>query len=126
LKAKVGPKPKDSEPGRTEQRIVLEDRFQVELVLEDLVVRFERLEVFYAWFLHASTQIEPCQPWYHVIIVIPIASDLVNLGNLTHLPPDIVDQPDPSIIIQSQPLPFLLNVIPVHSIIMFQAFLWGI
>lgn len=43
--------------GRTEQRIVLEDRFQVGLVLEDLIVRFECLEMFYAWFLHASTHV---------------------------------------------------------------------
>jgi hypothetical protein len=43
--------------GLTEQRVVLQDRFQVDLILEDLIVRFEPLEVLYAWLLHTSTQV---------------------------------------------------------------------
>jgi hypothetical protein len=64
--------------GRTEQRIVLEDRFQVELGLEDLVVRFERLEVLYAWFLHTSTEFDVVS--LDIIILLSFRSR--NLGNL--------------------------------------------
>lgn len=47
----------DTSGGLTEQRVVLQDRFQVDLILEDLIVRFERLEVLYAWFLYTSTHV---------------------------------------------------------------------
>jgi hypothetical protein len=47
----------DTSGGLTEQRVVLQDRFQVDLILEDLIVRFERLEVLYAWFLDILTQV---------------------------------------------------------------------
>jgi hypothetical protein len=47
----------DTSGGLTEQRVVLQDRFQVDLIIEDLIVRFERLEVLYAWFLDILTQV---------------------------------------------------------------------